>query len=82
MKKIFIIAYFLFTLLSILNSQPPLIPNCGETCYLNAATQALFAISPLTQFLKENKDIYPKNSLESNYQLLIAGFLLHKEDLF
>jgi ubiquitin C-terminal hydrolase len=79
MKKIFIIAYFLFTLLSILNSQPPLIPNCGETCYLNAATQALFAISPLTQFLKENKDIYPKNSLESNYQLLIAGFQPLKE---
>lgn len=50
MKKFIVIFSLLFISTSL--SQPPKLPNCGNTCYLNAATQAPLCNKSINKIFK------------------------------
>jgi ubiquitin C-terminal hydrolase len=72
MKKILKLLLFISSISNTV-AQPPALTNCGATCYLNAATQALLAISPLTQSLKNSNDLYKQGTFGYTYQAMIKS---------
>lgn len=76
MKKLLLLFIPTF---SFVYAQPPELPNCGNTCYLNATTQALLAVQPLTQFLAKNEPQYPRQSLADAYQEIARNISAHRE---
>ncbi len=70
---VFHIIYCCFFAFLPLLCQPPKLLNCGATCYLNAATQALLAINPLKNFLQLNPNVYARGSFENSFQQLITA---------
>ncbi len=53
------------------NAAPPGLVNIGNTCYMNGALQAMYAIIPLTQFLINNRGLYQPASIANAYINLI-----------
>ncbi|MGE0206941.1 MAG: hypothetical protein AB7R69_03780, partial [Candidatus Babeliales bacterium] len=53
-------------------AQPHKLQNCGNTCFLNASLQALYNITPLTNFLIQQKPT--DQTIVGNYITLITQF--------
>ncbi|MGE0206980.1 MAG: ubiquitin carboxyl-terminal hydrolase, partial [Candidatus Babeliales bacterium] len=53
-------------------AQPHKLKNCGNTCFLNASHQALYNITPLTNFLIQQKPT--DQTIVGNYITLITQF--------
>lgn len=54
--------------------QPAALPNCRNSCYMNATLQALYNVKPLTDFLLQGANPYAPNSLPYAYVELIRAF--------
>ncbi len=70
-KKLFFLA--ISTQITVaLYARPTGLANCGNTCYLNAVTQSLYNIKPLTGFLsKDANNIEEIHTFPGAYQQLI-----------
>ena len=52
-------------------AQPPKLRNFGATCFQNATLQAIYNIQPITNFLVDNPNPYPQNTIASLYTQLV-----------
>lgn len=71
------IIFISFCYMTILIAPPPALKNYGNTCYLNAALQSLYAIQPLTNFIVKHSNIYTSRFPQA-YVNLIKEFALNK----
>lgn len=71
MKKLW---YGLIFICFTISSIPPSLENCGNTCFLNATIQALYAIKPLNGILLGFENKYNTGSAPYFYRNLINQF--------
>ncbi len=48
-------------------AQPPKLKNFGATCFQNATLQAIYNIQPITNFLVDNDNTYPQDTIANLY---------------
>ncbi len=81
MKRLFIGCVALFALWAqITNCQPPKLKNYGNTCYLNAALQALLSLNDFTDLLKDKSDLYQEGTLSRAFCDFVGAVKSGKTD--
>lgn len=69
--KLFYIILTLLTHISF-NAKPPIgFPQCGNSCYMNATIQTLYAMKELKQFIIDNKALYNKSTIALDFANLL-----------